>query len=74
MHLVLLSRRYPVPDGSVFQVALLQDTDTGDLSWELRHIARHGRGWVGSSSRQYRTRTDAMRTVRRALYGLRAVA
>lgn len=68
MQLVLLSRTFSTPSGSMLRVSLLQDTDTLAKTWEVRRITFSCGAWVGTSSRNFATRTDAMRLVRKALY------
>lgn len=70
MHLILLSRCYPLPTGAVARVALLQDCDTLRTCWEVAVTLtspRTKRVTVGSITRRT-TRTEAMRLVRKMLY------
>lgn len=74
MHLILLSRTFTTPAGSTLRVSLLQDTDTLETTWEVRRMTFSIGAWVGTSSRNFATRTEAMRLVRRMFYGTAAVA
>lgn len=68
MQIVLVSRTFSTPSGSTLRVSLLQDTDTLAKTWEVRRMTFSVGAWVGTSSRNFATRTEAMRLVRRALY------
>ena len=68
MQLVLISRTFSTPSGSTLRVSLLQDTDTLAKTWEVRRMTFSVGAWVGTSSRNFATRTEAMRLVRKALY------
>lgn len=68
MQIVLISRTFSTPSGSTLRVSLLQDTDTLSKTWEVRRMTFSVGAWVGTSSRNFATRTEAMRLVRKALY------
>lgn len=68
MQIVLISRTFSTPSGSLLRVSLLQDTDTLGKTWEVRRMTFSVGAWVGTSSRNFATRTEAMRLVRKALY------
>lgn len=68
MQIVLLSRTFSTPSGTTLRVSLLQDTDTLSKTWEVRRLTFSVGAWVGISSRNFATRTDAMRLVRKVLH------
>lgn len=68
MDLVLLSRSYPLPTGAVARVDLLQDTSLVKR-WEVTILVRTSRGVLVGSITRRKTRTDAMRLVRKAIHG-----
>lgn len=67
MHTVLLSRSYPLSATSSARVDLLQDTDTLHKVWEVTVIVRTSKGVTLGSVTRRKTRSEAMRTVRRLL-------
>jgi len=67
MHTVLLSRSYPLSATSSARVDLLQDTDTLHRVWEVTVIVRTSKGVTLGSVTRRKTRSEAMRTVRRLL-------
>lgn len=67
MHTVLLSRSYPLSATSSARVDLLQDTDTLHRVWEVTVIVRTSKGVTLGSITRRKTRSEAMRTVRRLL-------
>lgn len=70
MYTILLSRSYPLPNGkTTLRVDLLQHTDTLAKVWEVTVLFRSARHGVqtGSITRR-KTRSEAMRIVRRALH------
>jgi len=68
MDLVLLSRSYPLPTGAVARVDLLQDSSLVKR-WEVTILLRTSRGVLVGSITRRKTRTDAMRLVRKAIHG-----
>lgn len=68
MHTVLLSRSFPLSAISSARVDLLQDTDTLRKYWEVTVVVRTSKGVMLGSITRRKTRTEAMRTVRRMLY------
>lgn len=68
MDLVLLSRSYPLPTGAVARVDLLQDSSLVKR-WEVTILLRTSRGVLVGSMTRRKTRTDAMRLVRKAIHG-----
>lgn len=67
MHMVLLSRSYPLSATSSVRVDLLQNTDTLRRVWEVTVIVRTSKGATLGSITRRKTRSEAMRTVRRLL-------
>lgn len=68
MHLVLLSRCYPLPTGAVARVDLLQDNSLVKR-WEVTILLRTSRGVLVGRMTRRKTRTEAMRLVRKSLHG-----
>lgn len=68
MDLVLLSRSYPLPTGAIARVDLLQDSSLVKR-WEVTILLRTSRGVLVGSVTRRKTRTDAMRLVRKAIHG-----
>lgn len=68
MDLVLLSRSYPLPTGAIARVDLLQDSSLVKR-WEVTILLRTSRGVLVGSMTRRKTRTDAMRLVRKAIHG-----
>lgn len=68
MDLVLLSRSYPLPTGAIARVDLLQDSSLVKR-WEVTILLRTSRGVLVGSITRRKTRTDAMRLVRKAIHG-----
>lgn len=68
MDLVMLSRSYPLPTGAVARVDLLQDSSLVKR-WEVTILVRTSRGVLVGSVTRRKTRTEAMRLVRKAIYG-----
>jgi len=68
MDLVLLSRSYPLPTGAVARVDLLQDSSLAKR-WEVTILLRTSRGVLVGSMTRRKTRTEAMRLVRKAIHG-----
>lgn len=67
MQTVLISRSYPLSATSSVRVDLLQDTDTLRRVWEVTVIVRTSKGATLGSITRRKTRSEAMRTVRRLL-------
>lgn len=68
MDLVMLSRSYPLPTGAVARVDLLQDSSLVKR-WEVTILLRTSRGVLVGSMTRRKTRTEAMRLVRKAIHG-----
>lgn len=68
MDLVLLSRSYPLPTGAVARVDLLQDCSLVKR-WEVTILLRTSRGVLVGSMTRRKTRTEAMRLVRKIIHG-----
>ena len=68
MDLVLLSRSYPLPTGAVARVDLLQDSSLVKR-WEVTILVRTSRGVLVGSMTRRKTRTEAMRLVRKIIHG-----
>jgi hypothetical protein len=68
MDLVMLSRSYPLPTGAVARVDLLQDSSLVKR-WEVTILVRTSRGVLVGSVTRRKTRTEAMRLVRKAIHG-----
>lgn len=64
----MLSRSYPLPTGAVARVDLLQDSSLVKR-WEVTILVRTSRGVLVGSVTRRKTRTDAMRLVRKAIHG-----
>lgn len=64
----MLSRSYPLPTGAVARVDLLQDSSLVKR-WEVTILVRTSRGVLVGSMTRRKTRTDAMRLVRKAIHG-----
>lgn len=68
MQLVLISRSFPLSATRSLRVDLLQDTDTLAKVWEVTFVVRTSKGATLGSITRRKTRTEAMRIVRRALH------
>jgi len=64
----MLSRSYPLPTGAVARVDLLQDSSLVKR-WEVTILVRTSRGVLVGSVTRRKTRTEAMRLVRKAIHG-----
>ena len=64
----MLSRSYPLPTGAVARVDLLQDSSLVKR-WEVTILVRTSRGVLVGSMTRRKTRTEAMRLVRKAIHG-----
>lgn len=64
----MLSRSYPLPTGAIARVDLLQDSSLVKR-WEVTILVRTSRGVLVGSVTRRKTRTDAMRLVRKAIHG-----
>lgn len=74
MHMVLLSRSYPLPSDGSIRVLLLQDTDTLRKTWEVVITTRTKTGNIVGITSRVKTRSEAMRMVRNRLARYAATA